>query len=173
MPGQEWVVVGLDNGGNKNNGTVLDPSRRFLLDRLVETPSRVKEGPEVAVGALVDAFDGILKVTGVARARVRSVGLATPGPARYDGKRNPVERSPPERSYSATKSFLDEVAAAEDASTVTSSLTMPGPARKSGDSTRQPVRMTLSATPVGQARLKRRGPHRHGDSVGLMIRSAK
>ena len=24
-----WVVVGLDNGGNKNNGTVLDPSRRF------------------------------------------------------------------------------------------------------------------------------------------------
>jgi glucokinase len=85
MPGQEWVVVGLDNGGNKNNGTVLDPSRRFLLDRLVETPSRVKEGPEVAVGALVDAFDGILKVTGVSRARVRSVGLATPGPASADG----------------------------------------------------------------------------------------
>jgi predicted NBD/HSP70 family sugar kinase len=80
-----WVVVGLDNGGNKNNGTVLDPSRRFLLDRLVETPSRVKEGPEIAVGALVQAFDGILQVTGVARERVRSVGLATPGPASAEG----------------------------------------------------------------------------------------
>ena len=39
MPGQDaWVVVGLDNGGNKNNATVLDPSGRFLVDRLVETP---------------------------------------------------------------------------------------------------------------------------------------
>ena len=86
MPGQDaWVVVGLDNGGNKNNGTVLDPSRRFLLDRLVETPSRVKEGPEVAVGALVQAFDGILQVTGAARDRVKAVGLATPGPASADG----------------------------------------------------------------------------------------
>jgi predicted NBD/HSP70 family sugar kinase len=80
-----WVVVGLDNGGNKNNGTVLDPSRRFLLDRLVETPSRVKEGPEIAVGALVQAFEGILQVTGVKRERVRSVGLATPGPASAEG----------------------------------------------------------------------------------------
>src|SRR3989442_6260050 len=80
-----WVVVGLDNGGTKNNGTVLDPSRRFLLDRLVETPSRVKECPEIAVGALVQAFEGILQVTGVARERVRSVCLATPGPARPEG----------------------------------------------------------------------------------------
>jgi predicted NBD/HSP70 family sugar kinase len=80
-----WVVVGLDNGGTKNNGTVLDPSRRFLLDRLVETPSRVKEGPEIAVAALAQAFEGILQVTGVARERVRSVGLATPGPASAEG----------------------------------------------------------------------------------------
>ena len=47
--GEPWVVVGLDNGGNKNNATVLDPEGRFLVDRLVETPSRVQEGPEVAV----------------------------------------------------------------------------------------------------------------------------
>ena len=80
-----WVVVGLDNGGTKNNGTVLDPSRRFLLDRLVETPSRVKEGPEIAVAALAQAFEGILQVTGVARERMRSVGLATPGPASAEG----------------------------------------------------------------------------------------
>ena len=46
------VVVGLDNGGTSNNATVLDASGRFLVDRLVETPSRVLEGPDVAVGAL-------------------------------------------------------------------------------------------------------------------------
>jgi predicted NBD/HSP70 family sugar kinase len=80
-----WVVVGLDNGGNKNNATVLDPQRRFLVDRLIETPSRVKEGPEVAVQALVDSFDAVLQRTGVPRERVRAVGLATPGPASADG----------------------------------------------------------------------------------------
>jgi glucokinase len=36
-----WVVVGLDNGGTSNNATVLDASGRFLVDRLVETPSSV------------------------------------------------------------------------------------------------------------------------------------
>src|SRR6266496_2793517 len=80
-----WVVVGLDNGGNKNNATVLDASGRFLVDRLVETPSRVQEGPEVAVGDLAEALDGILEQTGVARTRVRAVGLDTPGPASADG----------------------------------------------------------------------------------------
>jgi predicted NBD/HSP70 family sugar kinase len=80
-----WVVVGLDNGGNKNNATVLDPSAGFLVDRMVETPSRVQEGPEVGVDALVQAFEGILERTGIARSRVRSVGLDTPGPASADG----------------------------------------------------------------------------------------
>ena len=76
-----WVVVGLDNGGNKNNATVLDPAKGSLVDGMVETPSRVTEGPEIAVAALVQAFDSILERTGVARARVRAVGLDTPGPA--------------------------------------------------------------------------------------------
>jgi predicted NBD/HSP70 family sugar kinase len=80
-----WVVVGLDNGGNKNNATVLDAAGRFLVDRLVETPSRVQEGPEVAVGALAQALDGILEQTGITRARVRAVGLDTPGPASAGG----------------------------------------------------------------------------------------
>ena len=84
MP-DSWVVVGLDNGGNKNNATVLDPSASFLVDRMVETASRVQEGPEVAVEALVQAFEGILERTGMARARVRAVGLDTPGPASPDG----------------------------------------------------------------------------------------
>jgi glucokinase len=80
-----WVVVGLDNGGTSNNATVLDASGRFLVDRLVETPSSVQEGPDVAVEALVQALDHILEQTGTARASVRAVGLDTPGPASADG----------------------------------------------------------------------------------------
>ena len=81
----QWVVVGLDNGGNKNNATVLEPSGTFLVDSMVETPSRVLEGAEIAVEALALAFEDILKQTGVARERVRAVGLDTPGPASADG----------------------------------------------------------------------------------------
>src|SRR6266540_2480738 len=80
-----WIVVGLDCGGTSNNATVLDASGRFLVDRLVEVPSLVQEGPEVAVGALVRAFDQILELTGTTRASVRALGLDTPGPATADG----------------------------------------------------------------------------------------
>jgi predicted NBD/HSP70 family sugar kinase len=83
--GDPWVVVGLDNGGNKNNATVLLPSGRFLVDELLESPSRVTEGPEVAIEALLLSFDDVLRRTGVARERVRAVGLDTPGPASADG----------------------------------------------------------------------------------------
>jgi len=51
------VVVGLDNGGTSNSTTVLDDSGRFLVDRLVESASRVRDGPDVAVGALVEALE--------------------------------------------------------------------------------------------------------------------
>jgi predicted NBD/HSP70 family sugar kinase len=80
-----WVVVGLDNGGNKNNATVLDAAGAFLVEEMYERPSRVTEGPEVAVQALVESFDDILQRTGVDRARVRAVGLDTPGPASAEG----------------------------------------------------------------------------------------
>jgi predicted NBD/HSP70 family sugar kinase len=82
---QRWVVVGLDNGGTSNNATVLDASRRFLTDQLIETPSRVREGPEVAVEALAQAMTGILDVTGTPVELVRAVGLDTPGPASATG----------------------------------------------------------------------------------------
>jgi predicted NBD/HSP70 family sugar kinase len=82
---EPWVVVGLDNGGNKNNATVLHPASGWLVDRIVETPSRVREGPEVALDALVHAFEAILQRTGTARENVRAVGLDTPGPASADG----------------------------------------------------------------------------------------
>jgi predicted NBD/HSP70 family sugar kinase len=79
------VVVGLDNGGTANNATVLDASRRFLVDRLVETPSRVLEGPKVAVEALAEAMENVLELTGTPLVRVAAVGLDTPGPASADG----------------------------------------------------------------------------------------
>ena len=93
------VVVGLDNGGTNINATVLDagglpdavdttgfdPGGRFLVDRLVETPSHVLDGPEVAVEALASALDNVVQLTGVPRSAVRAVGLDTPGPASAHG----------------------------------------------------------------------------------------
>ncbi len=79
------VVVGLDVGGTSTNATVLDGSGRFLVDRLVETPSRVLEGPAVAVEALAEALAGVLALVGLEPSAVRAVGLDTPGPASADG----------------------------------------------------------------------------------------
>jgi glucokinase len=80
-----WVVVGLDNGGTCNNATVLDGTGQYLVDQLVENPSRVQEGPEAAVEALADALAAILELTSTPRTLVRAVGLDTPGPASADG----------------------------------------------------------------------------------------
>jgi glucokinase len=86
MTAEPWVVVGLDNGGTSNNATVLNAAGRFVVDHLVETPSRVGEGPEIAVDALVRALDHVLGVAGGRRREaVRAVGLDTPGPASADG----------------------------------------------------------------------------------------
>ena len=79
------VVVGLDNGGTTNNATVLTADGRFLIGGMAETPSRVKEGPDVAVGALVQAFDEVLEVASLTRAAVQAVGLDSPGPASPTG----------------------------------------------------------------------------------------
>jgi glucokinase len=79
------VVVGLDVGGTSINATVMDLSARYLVDRLVESPSLVHEGPEPAIEALAGSLDRVLAVTGVAMSSVRVVGLGTPGPASADG----------------------------------------------------------------------------------------
>ena len=81
----DWVTVGIDNGGTANNGTVLDSGGRFLVTEMAELPSLVREGPDKAITALVDSFDKVLTMTGVPRAKVRAVGLDTPGPASADG----------------------------------------------------------------------------------------
>ena len=85
MASRSWVVVGLDNGGTSNSATLLDGSGRFLVERLVESPSRVREGPEIAVGALIEAVDQVLRLTGVPMESVRAVGLGSPGPASAEG----------------------------------------------------------------------------------------
>jgi predicted NBD/HSP70 family sugar kinase len=85
MTSRSWVVVGLDNGGTSNSATLLEGSGRFLVDRLIESPSRVRDGPDVAVGALVEAIHQVLRLSGVEKERVRAVGLGTPGPASADG----------------------------------------------------------------------------------------
>lgn len=86
MAGQDgWVVVGIDNGGTANNGTVLDAAGHFLIDRMAEIPSYVREGPEKAVQALADSVEFVLGLAGLPRSAVRAVGLDTPGPASADG----------------------------------------------------------------------------------------
>jgi len=81
----DWVVIGLDNGGTTNNGTILDSSGRFLLDEMAEIPSNVREGPDKAVASLVDSVEQVLGLTGVPLTSVRAIGLDTPGPASADG----------------------------------------------------------------------------------------
>ncbi len=79
------VVVGLDVGGTTCNATVLDAGGRFLVNRLVETPSRVAEGPDVTVAVLAAAFAQVLELSGTPRTAAVAVGLDTPGPASADG----------------------------------------------------------------------------------------
>ncbi len=81
----ESFIVGLDNGGTMNNATVLDPSGRFLVEHMLERPSRVREGPDLAMATLAASFAQVLDVTGVDPAAVAGVGLDTPGPASGDG----------------------------------------------------------------------------------------
>ena len=79
------VIVGIDNGGTKNNVTVLNAAGEFLIDRMIEVPSRVTEGTGPALEAMEAAFLLGLEHAGIARDRVRAVGLDTPGPASADG----------------------------------------------------------------------------------------
>src|ERR1700722_14920576 len=85
LASRDWVTIGIDNGGTANNGTVLDCDGNFLVTEMAELPSLVREGPDKAITALVDSFDKVLAMTGVPKAKVRAVGLDTPGPASADG----------------------------------------------------------------------------------------
>jgi predicted NBD/HSP70 family sugar kinase len=78
-------IVGIDIGGTANKFTVIDASGRFLIDELVELPSRVTHGPAVALPAMHEAFDAALAIAGIEAAHVIGVGLDTPGPATANG----------------------------------------------------------------------------------------
>lgn len=85
MRTDDWYVVGLDNGGTANNATLLKSDGAFVVDRLIETPSRVQEGPEIAVAALEEALHNVLAVTGIPLSAIRAIGFDTPGPASANG----------------------------------------------------------------------------------------
>ena len=79
------LVVGLDVGGTAINATVVDGARRFLIDGLMETPSRVLEGPGATVEAVERALEGAISRAGAGLEQVVAVGLDSPGPASADG----------------------------------------------------------------------------------------
>ena len=73
------VVVGLDVGGTKTNATLLSDDGRFLVDHMVEVPSRVLDGPAAAIAAIEEAMGLVLAVTATRRAAVRRSGSTRPG----------------------------------------------------------------------------------------------
>ena len=74
-------IVGLDNGGTANKFTVMDRAGHYLIDELIELPSRVTEGPTAALASLQEAFDAALDTAGIDRSQVLGVGFDSPGPA--------------------------------------------------------------------------------------------
>lgn len=79
------MVVGLDVGGTKTNATVLRDDGVFLVDRMVETSSCVRDGPAATLAAIAAAMSNALEVAGVSTASVLAVGLDSPGPASATG----------------------------------------------------------------------------------------
>jgi predicted NBD/HSP70 family sugar kinase len=78
-------IVGIDIGGTANKFTVINGSGEFLSDRLIEIPSRVTEGPSVAIPAMRLTFEAAVELAGIDPADVVGVGLDTPGPASANG----------------------------------------------------------------------------------------
>jgi glucokinase len=79
------VVVGLDVGGTKTNATVLTVDGTFLIEQMVEVPSRVHDGPPAALEAITHVMATALARCGLAVEHVVAVGLDTPGPASARG----------------------------------------------------------------------------------------
>lgn len=79
------VVVGIDVGGTKTNATVLRDDGEFLINRMVELPSKVTDGPAAAIEAIVAVFAAVLHEAGGDADTVLAVGLDTPGPATAGG----------------------------------------------------------------------------------------
>lgn len=86
MPrGADTVVAGIDVGGTKTNATLIDETGEFLVDRMMEVPSCVREGPVAAVAAIRLALENAATLVGIDVSQIRAVGLDTPGPASATG----------------------------------------------------------------------------------------
>ena len=79
------VIVGIDVGGTSNNATVIAHDGTFLVDRMLEVPSRVVDGPTAALAALREAYELGLSTVGRVHDDVFAIGLDTPGPAGATG----------------------------------------------------------------------------------------
>lgn len=79
------VVVGIDIGGTAVNATVLNGSGEYLINKLVEVPSRVSEGPEAALEAVAAVTELALLDAGHTHQDVLAIGLDTPGPSSATG----------------------------------------------------------------------------------------
>lgn len=79
------MIVGIDVGGTSDNVTVLARNGAFLLDRMLEVPSQVLDGPPAALAALRRAYELGLSTVGRDHSDVLAVGLDTPGPAGATG----------------------------------------------------------------------------------------
>jgi len=85
MVPSDALVVGLDVGGTKTNATVLTSAGAFLIDHMVEVPSRVHDGPPAALDAIAHVMAEALARCALDPKDVAAVGLDTPGPASATG----------------------------------------------------------------------------------------
>lgn len=85
MKQPQSVVIGIDIGGTKTNATAMTLHGEFLVDRMIEVPSRVREGTAAAIEAVATVAQLVLLKVDVARSAVVGIGLDSPGPASADG----------------------------------------------------------------------------------------
>ncbi len=76
--------IGIDVGGTTTTIAIGNDEREALLvgDQF---PTRSEEGPQAAVATMVEHTVAIAKSIGVSIEDIGGVGLATPGPASFDG----------------------------------------------------------------------------------------
>lgn len=78
------AYIGIDLGGNAVNVTAFRDGD-FLIDEMIEVPSRVKEGPQACIDQLVLGFNKALEASGLSFSEIKGVGLDGPGPASANG----------------------------------------------------------------------------------------
>lgn len=78
------VYIGVDVGGTTSTISIGDDERRVLCVSK-QFPTRSEDGPDATVGDIVDQIAQHVDELGYAPSDVKSISLATPGPATIDG----------------------------------------------------------------------------------------